>query len=77
MKLYKLKQLKGAYIHWVAWMPIHEKLYYVVDTGVYNHGMPIFYGCLLSRLYGISRMAVVETITIIFTQIESVVARDV
>ena len=39
MKLYKLKQLKGAYIHWVpinAWVLIHEKLYYVVDMGAYN-----------------------------------------
>ena len=48
MKLYKLKRLKGAYIHWV---PIHEKLYYIVDMGAYNHGMPIFYG----RLYCICR----------------------
>ena len=48
----KLKQLKGAYIHWApinAWLPIQEKL---VDMGAY-----IIMGYLFSigAYYGILR----------------------
>ena len=43
------------YLHWVhifAWVLTHQKQYYiyVADRDAYVHGVPILYGCLLSRV---------------------------
>ena len=63
-QLYKLKQLKGAYIHWVPISIQKSCTTYIVDMGAYNHGMPIFYGCLLSTLYGNLKLFCIQVVKI-------------
>ena len=53
----------NTYTHWVPTLYVNMDAYASLavntqgDMGAYNHGVPIFNGCLLFQFYGIQRLS--------------------